>query len=92
MYQHTHIFAEDFESDDWFRKLRRGRMDPYYAQYDRQYNHLITDRKIMRAYRVYEKDCIEDSRYELRNVLREMKEKKGGFFGLFGRRKEESYD
>ncbi|MCR5673224.1 MAG: hypothetical protein K6F87_05870 [Lachnospiraceae bacterium] len=92
LYQHTHIVAEDFESDDRFRKLIRGRMDPYYAQYDRQYNQLIADRKLMRSYRVYEKDCIEDSRYELRNVLREMKEKKGGFFGLFGRRKEESYD
>ena len=85
LYQHAHIVAEDFESDVRFRKLIRGRMDPYYAQYDRKYNALIKDRKLMRAYRVYEKDCLEDSKYELKDILKETKEKKGGFFGLFGR-------
>ena len=85
IYQHVHIVAEDFESDERFRKLIRGRMDPYYAQYDRQYNLLIKDRKLMRSYRTYEKDCIEDSRYEFRDVLREGKERGGGFFArLFG--------
>ena len=88
LYQHVHIVSEDFESDVRFRKLIRGRMDPYYAQYDRQYNLLIKDRKLMRAYRIYEKDCTEDSRYELRNVLKETKEKGGGLFGLFRRKKE----
>ena len=92
LYQHAHIVAEDFESDDRFRKLIRGRMDPYYAQYDREYNRMITDRKLMRAYKVYEKDCIEDSKYELRNILKETKDRSRGFFGLFHRRKEESGD
>lgn len=91
LYQHVHIVAEDFESDVRFRKLVRGRMDPYYAQYDRQYNHLLSDRKLMRAYRVYEKDCIDDTKYELRDVLRETKERGGGFFGLF-RKKRDDYD
>lgn len=88
LYQHAHIVAEDFESDVRFRKLVRGRMDPYYAQYDRKYNLLLKDRKLMRAYKVYEKDCIEDSKYELKDLLRDAKEKRGGFFGLFGRRKD----
>ncbi|MCR5591236.1 MAG: hypothetical protein K6F73_06835 [Lachnospiraceae bacterium] len=80
LYQHAHIVADDFESDIRFRKLVRGRMDPYYAQYDRQYNLLLRDRKLMRSYKLYEKDCIEDSRYELRGVLRESRESRGGFF------------
>ncbi len=89
LYQHAHIVAEDFESDIRFRKLVRGRMDPYFAQYDRQYNELLHDRKLMRAYKTYEKDCIEDSRYELRAVLKETKERRGGFFGLFGKKKQD---
>ena len=86
--QHAHIVAEDFESDTRFRSLIRGRMDAYYAQYDRHYNLLLKDRKLMRAYKVYEKDCTEDSRYELRDVLRESRERDGGLFGLFRRKRE----
>ncbi len=81
LYSHAHVVAEDFESDDRFRKLVRGKMDPYYARYDRQYNLLQNDRKLMRSFRTYEKDCIDDSRYELRNVLREAKPKNGRLFG-----------
>ena len=92
LYQHAHIVAEDFESDVRFRNLVRGRMDAYYAQYDRHYNLLLKDRKLMRQYKVYEKDCIEDSRYELRDVLRDSRERGGGFFGLFRRRKNEEAD
>ncbi len=92
LYQHAHIVAEDFESDVRFRKLVRGRMDPYYAQYDREYNSLLHDRKLMRSYNTYEKECIEDSRYELRNVLGDPREKKGGLFGRFRRKKDTSYD
>lgn len=92
LYQHAHIVAEDFESDVRFRKLIRGRMDPYYAQYDRTYNDLLKDRKLMRSYRIYEKDCIEDSRYEFRDILGDAREKRGGFFGLFKRRRDEADD
>ncbi len=88
LYQHAHIVAEDFESDVRFRNLVRGRMDAYYAQYDRHYNLLLKDRKLMRQYKVYEKDCVEDSRYELRDLFRESKEH-GGLFGLFRRSKTE---
>lgn len=88
LYQHTHIVAEDFESDDRFRKIVRGRMDPYYAQYDRQYNLLLKDRKLMRAYKTYEKDCMDDTRYELRGILKESKDKSGGLFGRWRRKKE----
>lgn len=87
LYQHAHIVAEDFESDVRFRKLIRGRMDAYYAQYDREYNMLIKDRKLMRAFTTYEKDCLEDSRYELRSVLRETRERGGGFFDRFRRKR-----
>ncbi len=90
LFQHVHIVAEDFESDARFRILLRGRLDPYFAQYDRQYNLLLKDRKLMRAYRIYEKDCTDDSRYELRNILRENREKKRGLFSLFGKRRGES--
>jgi len=87
LYQHSHIVAEDFESDIRFRKLVRGRMDPYFAQYDREYNALINDRKLMRAYKVYEKDCADDSRYELRGILKETKERGMGLFGFFTKKK-----
>ena len=85
LYQHSHIVAEDFESDERFRKLVRGRMDTYYAQYDREYNRLIKDRKLMRAYKTYEKDCIEDTRYELRDELIDQKGRGGGLFARFRR-------
>lgn len=87
LFQHVHIVAEDFESDDRFRILIRGRMDPYFAQYDRKYNRLLSDRKLMRAYRTYEKDCMDDSRYELRAILRENSKKGTGLFlRIFGKR------
>ena len=92
LYQHVHIVAEDFENDVRFRKLVRGRMDPYYAQYDREYNKLLHDRKLMRAYKAYEKDCIDDSRYELRDILDDAREKRGGLFGLFRRKKDDYED
>ena len=67
-------------------------MDPYYAQYDREYNSLLHDRKLMRAYKTYEKDCIDDSRYELRDILDDGREKRGGLFGLFRRKKDDYED
>ena len=85
LYQHSHIVAEDFESDERFRKLVRGRMDTYYAQYDREYNRLIKDRKLMRAYRIYEKDCIEDTKYELRDILTDGRSRGGGLFARLRR-------
>ena len=85
LYQHAHIVAEDFESDERFRKLVRGRMDTYYAQYDREYNALLKDRKLMRAYKIYEKDCIEDTKYELRDVLADGKTRSGGLFARLRR-------
>ena len=60
-------------------------MDPYYAQYDREYNQLLKDRKLMRSYKTYEKDCTEDSRYELRAVLKENKEKSRSLWRLIRR-------
>ncbi len=87
LYQHSHIVAEDFESDERFRKLIRGSMDPYYAQYDRQYNMLLKDRKLMRAYKTYEKDCLEDSKFELRNVLSQNREHGDGLFAWLRRKK-----
>ena len=90
LYQHTHVVAEDFESDDRFRKLVRGKLDPYYAQYDRQYNLFLKDRKLMRTFKTYEKDCIDDSKYELRSVLKESREKSGGLFARFRRKVEDN--
>ena len=89
--RHAHIVNDDFESDARFRVFVRGRLDPYYAQYSRDYNLLMRDKKLVKSYGIYEKDCIDEARYDYRDVLWDYKGSGGGwlkrgFKGLFGRR------
>lgn len=89
--RHAHIVADDFESDSRFRDFVRGRMDPYFAQYGRGYNHLIKDKKLAKAYKVYEKDCIEEEKYEYKDVLFDGKLSGSGWLrrglkGIFARK------
>lgn len=92
LYRHAFIVAEDFESDSRFRVLLRGRLDPYYAQYNRDYNLWQRDKRLIKAYKLYEKECIEDSVFEFKDTLRDYKVSGGtllkrGLRGLFGKRR-----
>lgn len=64
LYEHAKIVCDDFESDVRYRKLIRGKFDYYYAQYDREYNQLLHDRKLMNEYYQYEKECMESAQKE----------------------------
>lgn len=64
LYEHVKIVCDDFESDVRYRKLIRGKFDFYYAQYDREYNKLLRDRKMQYEYHQYERECMETARKE----------------------------
>jgi len=90
---HVHILCEDFESDPRFRIMIRGRLDNYFSQYDREYNLLLRDRKLMKSYREYEKECIESALEEFSGKIDDKVEEipvKKGFWGaitgIFDRR------
>lgn len=87
LYRHAQIVRDDFESDVRFRKLVRGKIDPYFAQYDREYNLIYKDRKLNKSFRQYTKDCIEDGRYSFKDVLKESIGRKLGLGikSLFGK-------
>lgn len=61
LYQHIQTVCDDFESDLRYRKLLRGRFDFYYAQYDREYNQMLRDHRLVKKFIQYEKDCITDA-------------------------------
>ena len=89
LYRHIEIVLDDFESDQRFRKLIRGRLDPYFAKYDREYNLYQRDKKLLKAYATYERDCLEDAMSELEESLGNSNA--GGFFkkgfkGIFGKK------
>lgn len=86
--RHAHIVRDDFESDIRYRKLVRGIMDGYFAKYDREYNLLIKDRKLIKAFRQYERDCVEEAKYSLKEYGYDTSYKEGGLFrGLFGKKR-----
>ncbi|MFT3985588.1 MAG: tetratricopeptide repeat protein [Lachnospiraceae bacterium] len=64
LYEHVKIVCDDFESDVRYRKLIRGKFDFYYAQYDREYNKLLHDRKLLHEYHQYERECMESAQKE----------------------------
>lgn len=84
LYQHVHIVADDFESDTRYRRLLRGRFDVYFAQYDREYILMQRDKKLMKAFRAYEKECEDNARHKFRDVL--SGGKKQGLLGRFRKR------
>ena len=57
LYTHVKIMCDDFESDERFRKLIRGKYDYYYAKYDPEYVKLTRNSKMMNAFRRYETEC-----------------------------------
>lgn len=83
LYSHVRIVAEDFESDPRYRIMVRGRLDNYFAQYDKEYNAMLRDRKLMKAYRDYEDECISNAELDFKDILIKIEEpeKKSGFFG-----------
>lgn len=86
LFDHTRILCEDFESDVRFRTLLRGRLDNYFAQYDREYNLYLKDRKLMKNYREYEDECYNNAVDEFGNVIiiteDANEDKRGLFSGL----------
>lgn len=69
LFSHVHIIKEDFESDPRFRVLLRGRLDNYFAQYDREYNLILRDRKLMKSYREYEDECLKAGKETFANYI-----------------------
>ena len=55
--------------------------DPYFAQYDREYNLMIKDKKLMKAFGLYVRECEDVARSKNKDVLEGAG--KGGIFGLF---------
>lgn len=78
--RHSRIVRDDFESDPRYRIMVRGRLDSYFAQYDREYNRLLKDKKLMKAYKAYEKDCIEDERFDYGDQINQNDGANKGFF------------
>lgn len=84
LFRHSRIVADDFENDIRYRRLIRGKYDPYFAQYDRDYNLLIRDKKLMKAFGAYLKECEEVARSKCKDLLDPGKG--SGLFGLLKRR------
>lgn len=81
LFRHSRIVADDFENDIRYRRLIRGMYDPYFAQYDREYNLLIRDKKLMKTFAAYVRECEEVARSKYKDVL--APGKGGGLFGKF---------
>lgn len=85
--RHVRIVRDDFESDPRYRVMVRGKMDSYFAQYDRTYNRFLKDKKLVKAYKQYEKECIEDERFDFGDQIRLADDKGKGFFSkIFGKK------
>ncbi len=69
LYTHVKIMCDDFESDERFRKLIRGKYDTYYARYDQEYIKLLKNAKIMNTFRRYEKECLAAGKAEFADYL-----------------------
>ncbi|MBR5407286.1 MAG: hypothetical protein IKX95_06155 [Lachnospiraceae bacterium] len=69
LYTHVKILCDDFESDERFRKLIRGKYDNYYARYDQEYVKLRRNNKIMNTFKRYEKECLAAGRAEFAEYL-----------------------
>ena len=87
LYRHAFVVKNDFESDSRFRMLVRGRIDSYYAQYSREYNLLQKDKKLIKAYKQYEKDCTNEAKYQFKDKIDSLFAKENpiikGIKGLF---------
>ena len=86
LYTHVRTLCDDFESDESFRKLVRGRIDDYYARFDTEYISLRSDPNVMMKFRRYEKECMNAARNEF-SAYAFTEEKKHS-----GRKKKETRD
>lgn len=77
LYEHVRIVCDDFESDLRFRSLIRGRIDSYYAQYDRTYLSLQGDSALMNSYALYEIDCMDNAMDDFISMKEKMGDSKG---------------
>lgn len=69
LYRHSYLVRDNQEVDNRYRFFVRARMDSYYAENDREYNLLRKDKKLYKAYRQYEKTCIQDARDILGDMI-----------------------
>ncbi|MCR5421443.1 MAG: hypothetical protein K6E98_10565 [Lachnospiraceae bacterium] len=76
LYTHVRILCDDFESDERFRRLIRGKFDAYYAKYDEEYIRLRHNAKIMKMFGRYEKECLQAARNEFNLGYKEEKKKR----------------
>ena len=58
--KHVKNALSDNVPDERFFNLVRGKFDFYYAQYDADYLKLTNDKKLLRAFKKYEDECIKD--------------------------------
>ena len=69
LYTHVKILCDDFESDERFRKLIRGKYDNYYARYDQEYVKLRKNAKVMSRFKRYERECYNAAKTEFADQL-----------------------
>lgn len=74
IYSHTRIICDDFESNENFRTLVRGRIDFYFAQYDEAYNQMTRELLLMNSFGKYEQECMESSRSAFADKMPELKD------------------
>lgn len=77
LYRHAYIVRDKLEGDARYGLLLRGRLDPYYANHDRNYKLMCKDKRLMKLYRQYEKECMEDARDILGDILTEETKRQG---------------
>lgn len=74
LYSHVRIICDDFESNENYRTLVRGRIDFYFAQYDENYNQMIRELLLMNNYGKYEQECISSSKQAFFEKMPELKD------------------
>ncbi len=68
LYAHVRTILSGMETEYSFRKLMRGRLDFYFARYDRAYIEMLHDRPLQADFRDYEKDCERLAKEELKGA------------------------
>lgn len=71
LYRHEYIVRDKQETDNRYSELLRARFDTYFVKNDREYNLLKKDKKLTKAYKQYEKECIADAKDILGDIISE---------------------
>ncbi|MCR5106673.1 MAG: hypothetical protein K6B28_00775 [Lachnospiraceae bacterium] len=77
---HARIVMDDFESEERFRILIRGKYDNYYAAHDKEYFFLKKNKELMENFQNYEKECIEQAERRILGSRKKIKKKKNEWF------------